>query len=109
VTQAFSLACTGPIVSMTGIAGFTLGGGLGWLSCDNLLAAEVVTAGGEIIHASETENNDLLWGLKGAGWNFGVVTTMELRLHWPNGGRRSHLLASHPVFQPGGSLPISDG
>jgi Berberine and berberine like len=81
VTQAFSLACTGPIVSMTGIAGFTLGGGLGSLSCDNLLAAEVVTAGGEIIHASETENNDLLWGLKGAGWNFGVVTTMELRLH----------------------------
>jgi Berberine and berberine like len=81
VTQAFSLACTGPIVSMTGIAGFTLGGGLGSLSCDNLLAAEVVTAGGEIIHASETENNDLLWGLKGTGWNFGVVTTMELRLH----------------------------
>ena len=68
VTQAFSLACTGPIVSMTGIAGFTLGGGFGWLhrkiglACDNLLAAEVVTAGGEIIHASETENNDLLWG-----------------------------------------------
>src|SRR5262249_12635324 len=87
VTQAFSLACTGPIVSMTGIAGFTLGGGFGWLhrkiglACDNLLAAEVVTARGEIIHASETQNNDLVWGLKGAGWNFGVVTTMELRLH----------------------------
>lgn len=87
VTQAFGLACSGPIVSMTGIAGFTLGGGFGWLhrkiglACDNLMSAEVVTAAGEVIHASENENSDLLWGLKGAGWNFGVVTSMELRLH----------------------------
>jgi FAD/FMN-containing dehydrogenase len=87
VTQAFALACTGPIVSMTGLAGFTLGGGFGWLhrkiglACDNLLAAEIVAANGEVIRASETENADLLWGLRGAGWNFGVVTTMELGLH----------------------------
>lgn len=83
VTQAFGLASTGPIVSMTGIAGYTLGGGMGWLhrklglGCDNLKAATVVTAGSEVLHASETENADLLWGLKGSGWNFGVVTEME--------------------------------
>ncbi len=86
-TQAAGLACTGPIVSMTGLAGFTLGGGFGWLhrkialACDNLLAAEIVTAEGEVLRVSETENTDLLWGLKGAGWNFGVVTAMDLRLH----------------------------
>jgi len=87
VTQASDLACTGPIVSMTGVAGFTLGGGFGWLhrkiglACDNLLAVEIVTADGEVLRVSDTENADLLWGLKGAGWSFGVVTAMELSLH----------------------------
>jgi FAD/FMN-containing dehydrogenase len=83
VTQAFGLASTGPIVSMTGIAGFTLGGGMGWLhrkiglGCDNLKAATIVTADSEVLTASETENSDLFWGLKGSGWNFGVLTEME--------------------------------
>jgi FAD/FMN-containing dehydrogenase len=86
-TQAFGLATTGPIVSMTGLAGFTLGGGFGWLhrkvglGCDNLIAAELVTTSGEIVRASENEQPELLWGLRGAGWSFGVVTAMELRLH----------------------------
>jgi FAD/FMN-containing dehydrogenase len=87
VTQAFGLACTGPIVSMTGIAGFTLGGGFGWLhrkiglGCDNLKSATVVTADGNLIKASEVDDPDLLWGLRGSGWNFGVVTSMGLQLH----------------------------
>ena len=87
VTQAFGLACTGPIVSMTGIAGFTLGGGFGWLhrkiglGCDNLKSATVVTADGHLVVASEAENRDLYWGLCGSGWNFGVVTSMGFQLH----------------------------
>ena len=87
VTQAFGLASTGPIVSMTGLTGFTLGGGFGWLhrkaglGCDNLRAAEVVTASGDVVVASEKENSYLLWGLQGSGWNFGVVTSMDFALH----------------------------
>ncbi len=87
MTQAFGLACTGPIVSMTGIAGFTLGGGFGWLhrkiglGCDSLKSAKVVTADGNLVTASEADNPDLLWGLRGSGWNFGVVTSMEFQLH----------------------------
>jgi FAD/FMN-containing dehydrogenase len=87
VTQSFGLACTGPIVSMTGVAGFTLGGGMGWLQrklglgCDNLISAEVVTAEGKTVTASNSENSDLLWGLCGGGWNFGIVASMEFRLH----------------------------
>ena len=89
------------MVSTTGIAGLTLGGGLGWLmgkhglAADNLIAAEVVTAAGEVVRASAEEDRDLFWGVRGGGGNFGVVSWFEYRLH-PVGPVTSGLVA-HPM------------
>lgn len=116
-TQAHGLATPGGQVSHTGIAGLTLGGGLGYLNgkygttCDNLLSAEIVTADGELLTASAEENQDLFWAIRGAGANFGVVTSFRYRLHpvvevlagmllHPR-ERASELLAFHREFQAG--------
>lgn len=99
-TQAFGLATTGGTAFDTGIAGLTLGGGLGWLagkyglSCDNLLAVDIVTADGQLRTASATENPDLFWAVRGGGGNFGVVTSFQYQLH-PVG-----LVLAGQVFYP---------
>src|SRR6058998_2313446 len=85
--QAFDLIVPGGIQSTTGIAGFTLGGGISWLSrrfgntCDHLVSADVVTADGRLLTASADQNEDLFYGIRGGGGNFGVVTSFEYQLH----------------------------
>src|SRR5919109_312815 len=100
-TQTFGLATTGGIVTHTGVAGLTLGGGIGWLqrklglTVDQLLSVDLVTADGEFVKASEAENADLFWGVRGGGGNFGIVTEFEFRLH-PVGPT----VVAGPVFWP---------
>jgi FAD/FMN-containing dehydrogenase len=102
-TQAFGLGTTGGLISTTGIAGLTLGGGLGWLmgnhglACDNLVSVDVVTADGRLLTASDAENKDLFWGLRGGGGNLGIATTLEYQLH-PVGPMLGGLVI-HPLDQ----------
>jgi len=105
-TQLHGLATTGGLISSTGIAGLTLGGGLGWLmgkhglAADNLISAEVVTADGKVLTASAAENPDLFWALRGGGGNFGVVSSFEFQLH-PVGPMITGGLVAHPFEKAG--------
>src|SRR5919202_2572323 len=101
-TQLFGLVTPGGRVTTTGVGGFTLGGGYGWLSPkwglarDNLTSVDVVTADGRLVTASESENEDLFWGIRGGSSNFGVVTSYEFRLH-PLGPTVLAGLTLHPI------------
>jgi hypothetical protein len=105
-TQAFGFAAPAGIVSHTGIAGLTLGGGTGWtqrkygLTIDNLLSVDLVTADGDFVKASEGENPDLFWGVRGGGGNFGIVTEFEFRLN-----QLGPQVLAGPVFWPAEEAP----
>jgi hypothetical protein len=100
-TQAFGLAVPAGIVTHTGLSGLTLGGGIGWimrkfgLTVDNLLSVDLITADGEFVKASENENADLFWGVRGGGGNFGIVTEFEFRLN-----SLGPIVLSGPIFWP---------
>ena len=106
--HAHGLAVTGGAISSTGIAGYTLGGGLGWLmakhglGCDNLLGVELVTADGEILNVDDASHPDLMWALRGGGGNFGVVASLVYRLH-PHSMVTGGLIA-HPIDAAGDML-----
>jgi FAD/FMN-containing dehydrogenase len=108
--QGFALATPLGINSTTGVAGLTLGGGFGWttrkfgLTVDNLISADVVTADGKLVRASDKENQDLFWALRGGGGNFGVVTSFEFKLH-PLGPEVLSGLVVHPLDKAGELLP----
>ena len=99
--QAHGLVCPVGVVGHTGVAGLTLGGGVGrlqrrfGLTLDSVAAVELVTADGRVVRASETEEPELFWGVRGAGWNFGVVTGFDLRLH-PFGGKLNRGMLMYP-------------
>src|SRR6476660_1571497 len=108
-TQVHGLATTGGVVGTTGIAGLTLGGGLGWLmpkyglALDNLRAAELVMADGSVRHVSATEHPDLFWALRGGGGNFGIATSLEYAVH-PVGPTVIGGLVLHPLARAGDVL-----
>ncbi|SCG76022.1 FAD-binding oxidoreductase [Micromonospora coxensis] len=110
-SQRYGLATTAGNVSHTGVGGLTLGGGMGWLarqyglSCDNVVSYTMVTAEGEVVTASRTENPDLYWGLRGGGGNFGIVTDFEFRLH----DTGTQTLVAEFDFPAADAVPVLEG
>src|SRR5262245_55082237 len=110
-SQPYGLATTAGNVSHTGVGGLTLGGGMGWLArqhglaCDNVVSYTMVTADGDVVTASRTENPDLYWGLRGGGGNFGIVTEFEFQLHRTG----THSLVAEFDFRAEDAVPVLEG